>query len=229
MGTLADFRSWLRLDLNDPASSTQRFSDSDLNRAVSRVVAELSLAWPKVTDSEVVLASASRTVPLPSATFPGLIDVAEVEYPYGAAGTEATHPPTLVPFLVAPDRASLRLLTDDVPAAGARLRVQWTAAHAIGEATTTVPAELDQLLTRGAYGFACLAYGTPAADNFKYEDGATVAGVDDSMIPKAWRERANEALADLRRGLDRLEARRAVGQSVVWRLDSLAPWERAEG
>ncbi len=172
---------------------------------MTRAVAELSLVWPKVTDTEVVLASASRTVALPGGTFPGLLAVDEVEHPYGAAGAEATFPPTLPPFRLAPDRASLVLLVKEMPAAGARVRVRWTSAHAVSEASTTVPAELDATLGLGAAGFAMAAYSTPAADNFKYDDGATVAGVDDSMIPKEWRARAEAALERFRAELARLK------------------------
>src|SRR6266540_6941667 len=123
MGTLVDFRTALRLDLNDPAAAAQRFADADLNRAVTRAVAELSVASPRVTDTEVLLGASSRTIPLPGGAFPGLTDVDEIEYPYGAAGIEATNPPTLIPFRLAPDRANLLLLTEAAPPAGARLRV----------------------------------------------------------------------------------------------------------
>src|SRR6266508_444549 len=124
MGTLLDFRSWLRLDLNDPAAATQRFSDADLNRAITRAAAELTTASPKLTDTELLLTSASRTIPLPGATFPTLLDVDEIEHPYGLAGAEATNPPSLVPFRLAPDCASVLLLAEDVPAANARLRIR---------------------------------------------------------------------------------------------------------
>ena len=226
---LADYRAALRLDLNDPAGAAQRFSDGDLNRVVGRAVAELSLAWPRLMDSEVVLSSASRTIPLPVGTYPGLIDVEEVEWPYGAGGSAATSPPTLPPFRVSPDRGAVLVLTEEVPAAGSRLRVRWSSAHTIAEASTTVPADLDQVVARGAYGFACLAYSTPASDNFKYDDGATVAGVDDTMIAKSWRDRANEALAEFRRALDRLESRRATAQAAHWRLPDVPDPARWQG
>ncbi|HET7767704.1 MAG TPA: hypothetical protein VFN74_02945 [Chloroflexota bacterium] len=217
---LAEHRAALRLDLNDPAGAAQRFADADLTRAITRAVSELTLAHPRLTDTEVVLASATRTIPLPALTFPNLIDVEEIEHPYGAAGIASTVPPTLPPFLLAPDRASALLLTADVPAAGSRLRLRWTGPHQIAEATTTVPAELDYMLSRGAYGFACLAYSTPAADNFRYEDGATVATVDDSMIPTAWRIRANEALAEFRESLTLLRLRRTLSVTTTWPLEA---------
>ena len=55
-----------------------------------------------------------------------------------------------------------------------------------------------------------MAYSTPAADNFKYDDGATVAGVDDTQIPREWRERAAGYLARFGEALDQLRLRRSV-------------------
>jgi hypothetical protein len=217
MGTLTEFREWLRLDLNDPAGAGQRFRDADLNRAVERAVAELSLALPKVSETVLLPPAATRHVPLPAASFPGLLDVVEVEYPYDVAGDgpwtpEAERRPA---FRVSPDRQTLALLTAAAPASGEAVRVRWLAAHAIGEEDSSVPAELDHLVARGAYGFAALAYSTPAADNFKYEDGATVAQVDDSMIAKEWRARANEAIGEFRREIAKLEWRRSPARGLV--------------
>ena len=204
------------MDLGDPAGVGQRFLDVDLNRAVGRAVGELSLAAPRLVDTEVVLAGATRRIELPVGTFPGLMDVDEIEWPYGAGGSEAEVPPGRPPFRLAADRLSVLLLTDEVLPAGARLRVRWASPYLIGEGSTTVPAELDHVVARGAYGFACLAYSTPAADNFRYEDGATVAGVDDSMIPTAWRVRAIEALGDFRGQLAVLRQRRAESVTIGW-------------
>ena len=225
MGTLPDFRASLRLDLNDPAGVSQRFADPDLDRAITRAVADLSLASPRVVDTDLTLSAASRTVPLPSGTFPGLTGVEEIEHPYGPSGASATFPPTLVPFRLAPDRASLLLLTEDVPAAGARIRIRWSSSHSIQEASTTVPTDLDSLIALGAAGYAMQAYSTPAADNFKYDDGATVAGVDDSMIPKEWRTRAEACLTTFHRELAHLRTSRALGAShwLSWGEPSPAP------
>src|SRR6266542_2334624 len=140
MGTLPDFRTALRLDLNDPAAAAQRFSDSDLDRAITRAAADLTLISPKETDTEHTILA----------------------------------PPRPTPFY-------LTLLVDDVPAANTITRLRWTNPHSITVATTTVPSELDLLIAQGAAGYASLAYSTPSADNFKYDDGATVAAVDDSM------------------------------------------------
>ena len=81
-----------------------------------------------------------------------------------------------------------------------------------------MPAEHEALLSLGAYGFAALAYSTPAADNFRYEDGATAALVDDTAIPVEWRRRGEAALAEFRRQLADLAATRVTGtpKRVAW-------------
>ncbi len=210
MGTYVQFRGWLRVDLNDPAGAAQRFGDGDLDRAVDRAVAELTGVWPKETDTEHTCGAASRILDLSGAPYAGaLLDVSEVEMPYGAAGGEARFPPELVAFQLDAGRTKLRLLSREVPAAGQVVRVRWSSAQAVTASSTTVPVELDALVALGAAGFACLAYSTPAGDNFKYEDGETVGQVDDSMIGPEWRRRGREHLATFRAELGKLGQRRA--------------------
>ncbi len=233
MGTLIDFRGWLRLDLNDPAGASQRFADADLDRAVARAVAELSLVAPRATDTEHVVTSSSRVLDLSGAPYAGLVDVLEVEQPYGAGGSLATFPPSLVPFRLSADRTRLLLLGRTVPAVGDVVRVRWVAAHTITVASTTVPAEHDALVALGAYGYACLAYSTPAADNFRYQDGMAASLVDDTAIPGEWRRRSEVALGQFRAELERLRQQRArsgrpwvtwsqpVG-SLLWPVDNLS-------
>ena len=217
MGTLVDFRAWLRTDLNDPLGANQRFADPDLERAVTRAVAALTEAAPLETDTEHTVVTASRTVSLAGAPYAGaLLDVCEVEHPYGAGGAQARYPPQLVPFRVSPDRTRVLLLSDEVPAVGSVLRLRWAAAHLVTAASSTVPLVLDPLVALGAAGHACLAYSTPTLDNFKYEDGASVSGVDDSMIGNAWQERGRVHLERFAEGLESLRRRRALdGQAWV--------------
>ena len=218
--TLASFRTWLRLDLNDPAGVDARFSDAGLDRAVWRAVADLTLAAPLQTDTEHTCATASRVLDLSGAPYTGqLMEVVEVEMPYGVGGAAAIFPPRLVPFRLSADRLTLTLMAPAAPAAGEIVRLRWCTAHAVTELSSTVPPEWEAPLARGAAAYAMLAYSTPAADNFKYDDGVAAAGVDDSMIPKEWRARAESSLAHWFGWLERLRAGRDVAGAVrvVWR------------
>ena len=217
---LAEYRAALRLDLNDPAGAAQRFSDPDLNRAVARAIADLTLVAPRITET-LLSAAASRTQSLPGGTFPGLLDVDGVEYPIDQ------YPQRWLPFRVSPDLTSVYLVTPDVPAAGVNnLRIRWHSAHAVLEGSTTVPAAWDGKVALGAFAYACLAYSTPAADNFKYDDGATVAGVDDTMIAPEWRARYRLAVGEWQAFLGDLRQRRRAevlaGARVSWSKRQLA-------
>ena len=207
--TLATFRAWLRLDLNDPAGASQRFADADLDRAVERALTEYSGACPRLLDITLTTTAGSRTLSL--AALAGLWDVAEVEWPAGE------YPPRLVPWTLAPDRQSLTLLAPAAPG-GEDARVRWCSKHGLDLAGSTVSEEHEALLALGAYGFAAGAYSTPAADNFRYEDGATAALVDDTAIPQEWRRRSEAALAAFRDVLALLARSRASSTRAVWSL-----------
>ncbi len=199
--TLADFRSWLRLDLNDPAGASQRFADADLDRAVARAVADYSLAAPRLQDAQLMTAPGSRELSL--ASLAGLQAVEEVEWPTGC------YPPALVPFWLAPDRQTLTLLVPGAPTEASAARVRWASKHMVDLATSTVPQEHEALVALGAYGYACLSYSTPAADNFRYQDGLAASLVDDTAIPGEWRRRSELALGQFRADLERLRQQRA--------------------
>lgn len=216
--TLASFRAWLRLDLNDPAGASQRFADADLDRAVERAVVEFSRAVPRVRDAVLATVASSRDVTL--VTLVGLWAVLEVEWPTGE------WPFAMVPFLLSPDRQTLTLVVDPAPSAVENVRVRWTSKHTVDVAASTVLEEHEALVALGGYGYACLAYSTPAGDNFRYQDGDQAAVVDTSMIPREWRARGEAALARFREMLGDLRRSRALagtpgapakgGARVVW-------------
>jgi hypothetical protein len=207
--TLMTYRAWLRLDLSDPAGAAQRFGDADLDRALERAVAEYSQAWPRVREQTLATTAGSRELDLTS--LEGLVAVEAVEWPVGR------QPPAQVEWRLAPDRQTLTLLTPAAPG-GEIARVRWSSRHVVDGMASTVPAEHEALVSLGAYGFAALAYSTPAADNFRYQDGATASLVDDTAIPVEWRQRGEGALAAFRRQLERLAATRLAGawKRVVW-------------
>ena len=216
MSTLASFVAWLRLDLNDPVAA--RFADADLQRAVARAVEEYGRAAPRVRDNTLSTVVGSRDVSL--ATLTGLIDVVEVEWPTGS------YPRDMVAFELSADLATLTLLVDSAPSAVGNVRVRWPSGHTVDGTSSTVPVRDEALVCRGAYGFACLAYSTPAADSFRYQDGDQASEVDQTAVPREWRARGDAALTEFRQGLGDLRQRRAVGARgrVVWSEPRTAPY-----
>ena len=229
MATLTTLRADLRLDLNDPTGAQERFTDADLDRAIARSLVELSRVLPYVQAATLRTAAGSRRVDLSGLA--GLWDVEAVEWPTGV------HPRRWRRFELAPDKQSVTLLVTAPPSDAEDVLVQWAKGHTLdglnGATSTTMPEECDELLLLGAYGFAAWAYSTPAADNFRYQDGAQFAQVDDSMIAPEWRARGEYALETFRARLADLQRSRVVqaASTVVWSEPRPAPrWPRtAEG
>lgn len=225
MATLTTLRADLRLDLNDLSGAQERFGDADLDRAIARALTELSRALPDVQEATLRTTADSRRVDLSGLA--GLWDVEAVEWPTGA------YPRRWRRFELAPDKQSVTLLVTAPPSAAEDVLVQWAKGHTLdgldGATSTTIPEECAELLLLGAYGFAAWAYSTPAADNFRYQDGAQFAQVDDSMIAPEWRERGVYALETFRARLADLQRSRVVqaASTVVWSEPRPAPrWPR---
>lgn len=225
MATLTTLRAALRLDLNDPTGAQERFADADLDRAITRALIKLSRALPDVQEATLRTTARSRRVDLSGLS--GLWDVEAVEWPTGA------YPRRWRRFELAPDKRSVTLLVTAPAAAAEDVLVQWAKGHTLdgldGATRTTLPEECTELLLLGAYGFAAWAYSTPAADNFRYQDGAQFAQVDDSMIASEWRARSVYALETFRARLADLQRSRAVqaASTVVWSEPRPAPrWPR---
>ncbi len=210
MTTLADYRAQLRLDLCDPVGASQRFADADLDRAIQRALAEYQLAAPRPASAQLTTTPGSRELSL--AALPDMLEVWTVEWPV------STWPRQHRAFRLSADRLVLELLVPTPPASAEPVNIDYGAQHTVDLSQATVPPEHSTLLLRGAYGYACLAYGTPAADNFRYQDGAAHADVDDTGILQRWHAAGHAALAEFRAALTDLRNRRAqtTAQRVVW-------------
>jgi hypothetical protein len=143
-----------------------------------------------------------------------VVDVWSVEWPTGE------WPRRYRAYRLAPDRLSLELLVDAAPAAAEAVSIEYGALHTVTASESSIPAEDDALVLHGAYGYACLAYGTPAADNFRYQDGAPLAEVDDSGIIGRWHAAGRAALGEFEHTLATLRRRRAQAcqQRAAWRM-----------
>ena len=121
----------------------------------------------------------------------------------------------------------MTLLVTAPAAAAEDVLVQWTKGHTLdgldGATSTTMPEECDEFLLLGAYGFAAWAYSTPAADNFRYQDGAQFAQVDDSMIAPEWRARGEHALDELPGAAGRLATQPGGAGGVHRSVERAAP------
>jgi hypothetical protein len=136
--------------------------------------------------------------------------VEEVEFPAGL------WPAQTAPF---EEQGGLFVLNVDpgrVPAAGSTvMNVLYASIHQLDSGGTTVPDQDADVIALGAYGYACLQYGTPAADNFKFQDGEMRDALDDTMVPAAWLRLGQEALGHFRQQLDDIRRRRDYQAAAI--------------
>ena len=214
---LSEFRSSLRNELFDPADAEPRFSDSDLDHAIDGALSELSRVVPWTRDATLTTSPDSRLVDLSSLA--DVWSIEEVEWPTGR------YPPELCTYMVLPTSEGapgfVFLLVPEAPSAAEPVRVRWGTKHVASDSLWTLPGPYTGLLTTGAYAHACLSYATPKSDNFRYQDGQQGAGVDTSMVSKAWWEKGSAAREKFEKELDALRQERAqhVKGSVAWTVD----------
>ena len=142
---LPAMRSLVRRDLKDEDASNYRWTDEELDRHIDHAVREFSLALPREAVAVLTTAAASRELSL--ATLSDRVVVEAVEYPRGK------YPPIYVQFSVWGD--TLTLLVDNVPAAGEEAAVFYGRLHTLDNTTSTLPPHLEEVVARGAEGFAC--------------------------------------------------------------------------
>lgn len=142
---LIKLRKRLRQDLKD-TSEPYRWTDEQLDRAISRAVSELSHLMPREMETELATTQGSREVDISSLT--DLVKVFEVEYPVG------TDPRTKVYFEVFGSK--LHIGGSQIPT-GDSCIVKWGKLHTLSETESTIPAILDDVILMGAQAFAVLA------------------------------------------------------------------------
>jgi hypothetical protein len=202
--TLATLRNALRLDLNDPAGATARWSDADLDRAIGRAVAAYSEALPRVQSTTVTTTAGSRVLPITG--LGATVAILGVEWPVPVSGTRgvAGRPPWRHDLEV----GTVTVVGPGVPA-GEAARIEWSTPHEVTEASGTIPEGDAAILATGAAGYACLAWSTGTADNFRYVDGEGATTVDDTAAGPEWRARAQAQLDRFDRDVKRLATSRA--------------------
>ena len=206
MVTFASLRTALRLDLNDPAGASVRWTDADLDRAITRAVAAYAEVLPRLQFATVTTTAGSRAIPVSG--LGATATILGVEWPVPAPGIRgvAGRPP----WRHDPDTGTVTVVGPDVPA-GEAARVEWSTPHEVTESTGTIPDGDAALVTTGAAGFACMAWSTATADNFRYADGEGATTVDDTAAGPEWRARAQAHLDRFDRDMKRMATARARG------------------
>ena len=153
MTTLPNIRDRVRSDLRDLDPDAARWSDAELDRHITRALAELTLAAPR--EAMVTIATTSGSRELATELLPGFLELEAVEFPIDA------FPRRQVPFSVWAGTIALELPS---PPEGEQARLRYLARHTLDEQGSTLPEALDEVLAEGGAGHAAIAYAAFAID-----------------------------------------------------------------
>jgi len=151
---LSEMRTRVRRDLHDEDAGNYRWTDSELDRHIDRAVRELSLAAPNEAKANLTTTAESRDLSL--GALADLVAVEAVEYPVGK------YPPSYVPFSLWAD--TLTLLVDEVPLSAQPINVYYSRMHTLDADTSTVPPELEEVVTAGAAAYAAIEWASFATN-----------------------------------------------------------------
>lgn len=170
MTTLSDIRDRVRNNLRDLDLSAARWSDAELDRHISRALADVSLAAPLEATTVVTTTPGSRE--LSTSVLRDFLELRAVELPADA------FPHRSVPFTVWAGTITLDLPS---PPTGERARLRYVARHTLDEQGSTLPEALDDILATGAAGHAAIAWAAFAIDRLN-------AGEDVAERLRRWGE-----------------------------------------
>jgi hypothetical protein len=98
------------------------------------------------------------------------------------------------------------------------LRISFGSKHQLDANGSTIPEQHRDAIVLGACAYALLAYQVPTNDNFAFQDGALHDRLDDSMIPKSWRQAGLDMLNRFHTRLEEIRRQRdfAAAATVHW-------------
>lgn len=148
---IATMRVRVRRDLVDEGSPS-RFSDDELDRAISRAVIEFSKYLPYLQKS--TLATVSNSDEVDISGLANLISVSRVEFPIGNTPRTYTRFETLFD--------TIRLI--DTVGDGNDCYIYWNTIHTLNTEGSTIPAHLEDLIALGATAFAVMSIAQAKVD-----------------------------------------------------------------
>lgn len=143
---LSTMRTLVRRDLKDEDAGSYRWQDNEIDRAISRAVAELSRYVPREMKDTIATVDDSRAISITTLT--DRVSVDRVEFPIDE------HPRQFQRFTVYQD---IITLIGDVEGDGDNCYIYWGKVHTLDGATSTVPSYLEDVLALGAAAYAVLA------------------------------------------------------------------------
>jgi hypothetical protein len=190
MATLGSIRAAVRRDLHDEEPTSYRWTDEVLNRHIQRAVREVGQRAPRERKTTLLTTPGSRDLSI--ASLSERLQVVAVEWPAGL------WPRQIVRHQVHGD--TLTLLVDVAPAAEEPVFVYWTSLHTVDATTSTLPAQLEEVVASGAAGYAALE------QTFFTTNRVNVGG---RTVPLDFRKLAEERIGAFQAELKRLDRSRS--------------------
>jgi hypothetical protein len=143
---LSTMRALVRRDLKDEDNSNYRWQDNEIDRAISRAVAELSRYVPREMKATIPTVAGSREIGI--STLTAMVSVDRVEFPVSET------PRRFQRFVVYSDAITL---IGDAEGDGGNCCIYWSKVHTLDNSTSTIPGYLEDILALGAAAYAVLA------------------------------------------------------------------------
>jgi hypothetical protein len=204
---LAAVRTLVRRDLHDEDSAAYRWTDTVIDRHITRAVNEYSLHAPLEDKDTLTTTAGSRDISI--ASLSGLIEIAAVEWPTGE------FPPRLVGF----SKWVTTITLDSVnpPAGVENVAVYWYKAHTLDGSGSSIPAIHDDVIAAGAAAYAALDWTSYAINRIN-------TGGDDTQ--ERYARFGRERLAYFEGELRRIGIRSGVRQRRMYTTDAPSIFEQ---
>lgn len=144
--TLTDMRALVRRDLKDEDSANYRWTDNEIDRAIGRAVSDLNHYAPREMKNTIATTDGSRAIDISSLT--DRLSVDRLEFPVGE------YPRIFQRFEVYQDTITL---TGPYEGDGENCYIYWTTIHTLDGSTSTIPAQLEDMVALGASAYAAIS------------------------------------------------------------------------
>jgi hypothetical protein len=164
---LVEMRARVREDLQDTDSASYRWTDGEIDGAITRVVDEYSLAAPIEQQDDIATTDGETELDISSLS--GLLKVESVEFPAGLSPKYLQRIEYWAGHLYMEDEGD-----------GANARIRWLKKHTLAAGSSTVPTEHDEIIVLGAAGYLAMSASAATVDR------AFIAGRYGTTSYRAW-------------------------------------------
>jgi len=164
---LTEMRARVREDLQDTDSENYRWTDDEVDGAITRVVIDYSLRAPIEQQDDIATTDGDTELDISSLT--GRLGIESVEFPIGYKPKYFQRTEYWAGHLYMQDEGD-----------GEDARVRWLKKHTLAVGSTTIPAEHEEIIALGATGYLAMSASAYTVDR------ASIAGSHATINFKAW-------------------------------------------